>query len=146
MSAEVKNFQRDLDGDREAKNRFVDAEDDSVSCSEDNSSDEEEEQIKIVAPRKKKKSAIDTMLLEQTLNQQKSYIKAQKTIYKLRSEVDTEEVKMRYLKLDLNNVQVKLDEALVKNKELFKVQIENLVLRVIIVFYILWRFLGLFTL
>jgi hypothetical protein len=146
MSAEVKNFQRDLDGDREAKNRFVDAEEDSVSCSEDNSSDEEEEQIKIVAPRKKKKSAIDTMLLEQTLNQQKSYIKAQKTIYKLRSEVDTEEVKMRYLKLDLNNVQVKLDEALVKNKELFKVQIENLVLRVIIVFYILWRFLGLFTL
>ena len=133
--SEVKSFQRNLDGDREAKLHFVEAEEDNDES--EHSSSEEEERIKIVAPRRKKKSTIDTMLLEQSISLQHDCLKAQKTIYKLKSEIDTEEVKTRYLKLDLNNIQVKLDEELLKNKLLFRTQVENWALRIFIVLYIL---------
>jgi len=111
---ELKNFQRSLDEDAEEKHRFVNAE---VEDSEEDS-ESEAEAIKIVAPKKPKKSSqIDTMLMEQLIAQQKAYLKAQKTIYKLRTEIDTEEVKTRYIKLDLNNEQVKVTELTLSRKE-----------------------------
>ena len=136
--SEVKNYQRNLDNDREAKNLYVDAEveeDEEESGSESGS---DEEQIKIVAPRRKKKSTMDTMLLGQSMSQQKELLKAQKLIYKLKAEINNEEVKTRYLKLDLNNAQVRLEEELVKNKQLFQAKVENAILRVFILLYILW--------
>jgi hypothetical protein len=132
--SEVKSYQRNLNDDREAKQHFVEAEDND----ETDASSEEEEHVKIVAPRRKKKSTIDAMLLSQSISLQQDCLKAQKTIYKLRSEIDTEDVKTRYLKLDLNNLQVKLDEELVKNKVLFRTQVENWAMRLFILFYILW--------
>jgi hypothetical protein len=146
--SELKKFQTNLDCDKEAKNMFVNKERDDVSDDESISDDEEEvvqEHIKIMAPRKSKKgSAIDAMLFEQTIAQQKAYLKAQKTIYRLQSEIDTEEVKTRYLKLELNNLEVKLSEEVSKNKIMSSVQIENIVLRAVIVLYTLWSALSRF--
>lgn len=137
--SELKKFQVNLDTDKDMKNMFVEKETEDVQS---HSSSEEEDHIKIVAPRKTKKgNPIDAMLFEQTITQQKAYLKAQKTIYRLQSEIDTEEVKTRYLKLDLNNLQVKLDDELVKNKKLALVEFENMALRVVIVLYIVLRVL-----
>lgn len=137
--SDLKKFQSNLDGDKESKNMFVNKE--NIDSENDSNSEEEdeEEHIKIVGPRKiKKGSAIDTMLFEQTIAQQKAYLKSQKMIYRLQSEIDTEEVKTRYLKLELNNLQVRLDDEVLKNKKMGDVQIENMVLRVFLVLYILW--------
>jgi hypothetical protein len=136
--SDLKKFQSNLDSDKESKNMFVNKEK-IDSEDESNSEDEDTEQIKIVAPRKiKKGSAIDTMLFEQTIAQQKAYLKSQKMIYRLQSEIDTEEVKTRYLKLELNNLQVRLDDEVLKNKKMADVQLENMVLKVFVVLYILW--------
>lgn len=154
QTKELKNFQTNLNMDKETKQQFVDKEiedehkfeEESIS---DSSSSEEEEHIKIIAPRKKGKSGLDQLLLEQTISQQKAYLKAQKTISKLRSEIDTEEVKTRYLKLDLNNLQVKLDEEVEKNKEmnkeLSKINFENMAFKAFIIFYIFWSIYRRFT-
>ena len=142
--SDLKKFQSNLDSDKEAKNMFVSKEKED-SENDSNSEEDEEEHIKIVAPRKiKKGSAIDTMLFEQTIAQQKAYLKSQKTIYRLQSEIDTEEVKTRYLKLELNNLQVRLDDEVLKNKTMSAVQLENMVLRVFLAMYILWRLVSRF--
>lgn len=146
--SDLKKFQTNLDSDKEAKNMFVSKEKERCeeeSENESNSEEDEEEHIKIVAPRKiKKGSAIDTMLFEQTITQQKAYLKSQKTIYRLKSEIDTEEVKTRYLKLELNNLQVRLDDEILNNKNMSAVQVENMVLRVFVVLYILWSVVSRF--
>jgi hypothetical protein len=145
--SDLKKFQSNLDGDKEAKNMFVAKEKDrsEEESEHESNSEDEEEHIKIVAPRKiKKGSAIDTMLFEQTIAQQKAYLKSQKMIYRLQSEIDTEEVKTRYLKLELNNLQVRLDDEVLKNKTMSAVQIENMVLRVFLVLYILWSLVSRF--
>jgi hypothetical protein len=145
--SELKKFQTNLDSDKEVKNMFVNKERDEVSEDESISDEEEvvQEHIKIMAPRKNKKgSAIDAMLFEQTISQQKAYLKAQKTIYRLQSEIDTEEVKTRYLKLELNNLEVKLGEEVSKNKILSSVHMENMALRVVIVLYMLWSTISRF--
>jgi hypothetical protein len=134
--SEVKNFQRNLNADRDAQSHFVGAE---GPDPEESSTDEEDERIKIVAPRRKKKSPLDAMLLEQSISLQRDCLKSQKTIYKLRSEIDTEEVKSRYLKLDLNNLQVRLDEELAKTKILYRTQVENCILRTFVMTYFVWR-------
>jgi hypothetical protein len=134
--SELKNFQDNLIKDNETKFQFIDKK---VDSEEDSSSSSEEESLKIVAPRRKAgKGGLDKMLLEQSIAQQNAYLKAQKAIYKLKSEIDIEEVKTRYLKLDLNNIQVSLDEEKEKNKVLYLTQVENWSLRIAIVLYILW--------
>jgi hypothetical protein len=133
--SELKNFQDNLIKDNETKFQFIDKKVDS----EEEESSSEEESLKIVAPRRKAgKGGLDKMLLEQSIAQQNAYLKAQKAIYKLKSEIDIEEVKTRYLKLDLNNIQVSLDEEKEKNKVLYLTQVENWSLRIAIVLYILW--------
>jgi hypothetical protein len=141
--SELKKFQTNLDSDKEVKNMFVAKE--NIESEDESNSEEEDEHIKIIAPRKiKKGSAIDTMLFEQTIAQQKAYLKSQKTIYRLQSEIDTEEVKTRYLKLELNNLQVRLDDEVVKNKIMSGVQLENMALRGFLVLYILWSVVSRF--
>jgi hypothetical protein len=137
--SELKNFQSNLDNSKESKQSFVDNE----IVSDDSDSENEQEQVKIITQRKNKgKNGLDTMLLEQSITQQNAYLKAQRTIYKLRSEIDVEEVKLRYLKLDLNNVQVKLDEQIEKNKILNNTNIENTILRVVLVIYTFFLIYG----
>lgn len=142
---ELKNFQANLNSDRDAKQQYIDKQVDTEDESITDDSDVEEP-IKIIAPRKKGgKSGLDKMLLEQTISQQNLYLKAQKTISKLRTEIDIEEVKTRYLKLDMNNLEVKLDQEIEKNKEMknqiFNVKAENFIFRVFVVLYIMWRIL-----
>lgn len=109
-SSDLKNFQRYLDVNEDEKRHFVNNE--VVS-----DSDEESDTIKIVHPKKyKKKNGVDIMLMEQLISQQNAYLKAQKEIYKLHTEIDTEEIKTRYLKLDLNNTQVNV-ELLTKQRD-----------------------------
>jgi hypothetical protein len=144
---ELKNFQTNLNSDRDAKQQYIDKQVDTEDESITDDSDVEEP-IKIIARRKKAgKSGLDKMLLEQTINQQNLYLKAQRTISKLRTEIDIEEVKTRYLKLDMNNLQVKLDQQFDKNKEMknemFNVRAENFIFRVVVVLYIMWRILRL---
>lgn len=134
---EVRNFQRSLNEDSDEKYRFVNA-DVEESDSED-SEEEDTEAIKIVPPKKaKKQSHIDKMLMTQLVAQQKAYLRAQKTIYKLRTEIDTEEVKSRYIKLDLNNAQVKIEELGAYQGKYYKSIIVNVIMLVFIL-YTLFR-------
>lgn len=140
--SEIKKFQVNLDSDKEAKNMFIDNE---VKSDSDNCSSEDEDKVKVITHRKSgKKGAIDTMLFERMVTQQHEFLKAKKTIYRLQSEIDIEEVKTRYLKLDLNNLQVQLDSEIVKNKNMSLVYVENMALRVVIVLYVLWSILSRF--
>jgi hypothetical protein len=134
--SEIKKFQVNLDSDKEAKNMFIDNE---VRSDSDKCSSEDEDRVKIISHRKSgKKGAIETMLFERMVSQQHEFLRAKKTIYRLQSEIDIEEVKTRYLKLDLNNLQVQLDGEILKNKNTSVVQLENMTLRVVIVLYVLW--------
>jgi hypothetical protein len=134
--SEIKKFQVNLDSDKEAKNMFIDKE---VRSDSDKCSSEDEDRVKIISHRKSgKKGAIETMLFERMVSQQHEFLRAKKTIYRLHSEIDIEEVKTRYLKLDLNNLQVQLDGEILKNKNTSVVHLENMTLRVVIVLYVLW--------
>ena len=136
---ELKEFQRSLNTDEDAKRHFVDADVD-----EDSDEDSESPQIQISAPKPKKKNNVDSILIAQLISQQQAYNKAQKIIYKLKTEIETEEVKTRYIKLDLNNAQVKIEELTEKNKTMSKVWIENVCFRIIILFYVFWHILRIF--
>lgn len=137
QTSDVREFQRELNNDEDEKMHFVE------STIPDSSSESDHDEVRIVAPRRrKKKGHIDTMLMEQLLLQQKACMKAQKKIYELQTEIDTEEIKTRYIKLDLNNAQVKANEEKEKRqnmkKELFRSRVENWVTRVLIILYILY--------
>jgi hypothetical protein len=105
---EVKNFKKNLNSDKEDQNFFVNSE---VSDEDDdnNLSDTdilENETITIVPSSK-----MDSVLLQQLFKQQNVVLNAQRTIYKLKNEINKEELKMRYLKLDLNNTECDLEKS-----------------------------------
>ena len=129
-------FQKTLDADTDMRSNFLHAEVDS--------SDSETESCKIVLPKRPKNNNSDTSreLLFQLLLQHKLLSNTQKKMYKLQAEIDSGEVSMRYVKLDLNTTQVKLDETKVKfkacKKELMHARIENWAVRIYFVLYILY--------
>jgi hypothetical protein len=106
--SDLKEFQKKLDTSFEDKEYYLNA--------EAESDEDEDTQIRISAPRKNKKPSIDTALMEQLILANQNVLKAQKKVYKLTSDLDIEEVKMRYLKLDLNNSDVKINELTNENK------------------------------
>lgn len=115
--SDLKNYQRSLDENAEEKRHFIESEVSNTTDDESSENEDSEEAIKIVAPRRsQKKSNVDMMLMEQLITHQKAYLKAQRRIYKLRNEIDTEEVKTRYVKLDLNNAEVRISELTVANR------------------------------
>jgi len=131
---DVKDYQRDLNTNESSKRHFIDAD------ADDESEDSDQNEVRIIAPvRNRKKGHLDEMVMEQLLAQQRAYIKAQKRICKLQTEIDTEEVRTRYLKLDLNNAQVKADEEketrLKVEKELYNAHVENWVFRLLMVLF-----------
>jgi hypothetical protein len=140
MSEELKNFQNTLSTNNEMKQNFVESKQNDSSSEDDSDSGSDCDHIKISSQfkNKNKNKNLENMLLEQSIIQQNAFLKAQKTIYKLKSEIDSEEVKTRYLKLDLNSLQVELREEIDKNKILFRTQVENWTLRTIVVLYIIW--------
>lgn len=115
----IPNYQKTLNDSAESKKRFLESETPYESESDSSESEKEVKVQKTVTKHRKVSNGIDMLLMEQYIQQQHQYLKAQKTIYKLKNEIDTEEVRSRYLKLDLNNAQVKIVEMkqkLLKNQ------------------------------
>ena len=107
------------------KSSYVNAENESDSESDDT--------CKIVIPRSKKKNHDTSQeLLFQLIRQNQILSKTQKKL-------DKEEVTARYIKLDLNNTQVNLDETKDKfkvcKKELKHTRIENWIVRGLVLLY-----------
>jgi hypothetical protein len=132
-------FQKSVNEDNELKSSFVNAE--NVSESEEDSDDDT---CKIVIPKRKNKNKDTSQeLLAQLMNQTQVLAKTQKKLYQLKSEINKEEITTRYIKLDLNNAQVKLDETKVKlkvvKKELLHARTENWSARALIIAYIFFH-------
>jgi hypothetical protein len=137
-TSNVNMFQKVLDNDCEVRSEYVNAE----NQSEDDS--EESEACKIIIPTRPKKKYTDTSqeLLFQLLKQNQMLSNAQKKMYKLQAELDKEEIITRYIKLDLNNSQVKLEETHVNlkvyKKKFSDARIENWIVRCLVVLYIIF--------
>lgn len=143
---EIKKYQREIDNNNELKNSFIN----NSYGNEDSDDESTDDEIGIIPlPKKHNSSKLDTMLMEQLIKQQKSYLNAQKTIYKLKNEIETEEIKMRYLKLDLNNSQVKTEEVISDNKklknEIFVSKSENFMHRGLILLYLVYIIVNFFN-
>jgi len=147
QNAELKNYQKNLDTDLENKRRFVNAENeaDHDSDSEVESDTENGQECRLsLAPRrsKGKTPSIDMVLMEQLMNLNKDYLKSQKKIFKLQSEIDVEDVKTRYVKLDLNNSEVKNEELKESvhnlSRKLLYSQAENWLSRTVFLVFVLW--------
>ena len=135
-TSNVNMFQKVLNEDDGMKSSYVNAENESDSESDDT--------CKIVIPRSKKKNHDTSQeLLFQLIRQNQILSKTQKKMYELQAELDKEEVTARYIKLDLNNTQVKLDETKDKfkvcKKELKHARIENWIVRGLVLLYFLFR-------
>lgn len=128
----LNEFQKRLSKDKDVQNEFVDSK----------YSDSDEEVELQLDTKKKSKGYLYENIFRQLIKQQNAYLKSQKKIYELKSEIDTEEVKTRYLKLDLNNMQLEKTELQESNKtlnkELYDKKLEILVYKALI----LLQFLG----
>ena len=137
-------YQQELDKNKETKESFINADNESIS---DSSSDEEPCKL-IIPKRKNKKSDTSSELLSQLINQHKDLSLAQKKLFKFKNELNALEITSRYVKLDLNNAQVKIEENNIKFKEykdtLYKTNIENMFHRILWFVLILFRFYLLF--
>ena len=104
---DLKNFKKNLDTNKDDQDFYVNSE---VTEDESDSSDTEilKHDELFVAP--KNSSKINSVLLQQLFKQQSVILNAQRTIYKLKNDLNKEELKMRYLKLDLNNSQLHSEE------------------------------------
>jgi hypothetical protein len=137
-STNLHMYQKTLDGDSDMKSSFLHAE----NNDSDSDSESEKDTCKIVIPRSKKKNSDTSQeLLFQLIRQNQVLSTTHKKMYKLQSELDKEEITTRFIKLDLNNTQVKLDETNDNFKECKKqlqyAHIENWTTRFIMLLYIL---------
>ena len=134
-NANLSNFQKNLGANKEIQANYLEAE-------VDDGFDSDKEEVRVVLPKHKKRSDPSTELLNQLIKQNEALSNAQRKAYKLQSELDKEEIISRYIKLDLNNTQVKLEETSTKMKSyktsLFKAKVENWVTRVFIMLYMFW--------
>jgi hypothetical protein len=140
-TSNVNMFQKVLDEDTEIRSSYLQAENDS-----DEDDEEEDDACKIIIPSRPKNKHTDTSqeLLFQLMRQNQVLSKTQKKMYQLKAELDKEEITSRYIKLDLNNAYVKLDETKDKfkicNKKLKNARIENWIVRGLILLYFLFQF------
>ena len=87
------------------------------SSSSEYSDSDTDNVLQVSLPKKHKKGGgSNYLLLQELILQQKKYLKCQKSKMELRNQLDNQELRMRYLKLDLNNANVNTDEY----KEKFK--------------------------
>lgn len=101
--------------DRDTRSAFVSAR--NITDSES----EEEQRLEINLPRQRRHgSSSQTILLEELVKIQAKYVESQREVFELRSERDSEDVKTRYVKLDLNNAVVKAEEEK-ESREKFEV-------------------------
>lgn len=136
----VRIFQKNLDDNQDMQSEYINADHKS-----DSDSDSDSEICKIMFPKHKRKDNTDTSqeLLYQLMRQNEVLSKTQKKIYKLKSELGKEEITARYVKLDLNNAMVKVDEYKQKldktNKILHRSRVENWVWRILILLYVVFQ-------
>jgi hypothetical protein len=138
-TSDLNMFKKVLDNNYDVKYDYVNADNES----EDSEADSEA--CKIIIPSRPKKKYTDTSqeLLFQLLKQNQILSNTQKKMYKLQGELDKEEIITRYIKLDLNNSQVKLEETndelkIYKNK-FSQCRIEILIVRCLVFMYIIFR-------
>jgi hypothetical protein len=123
--------------DKETKDHFISNEVESDSGSSDSETESENEQnIVIPIERKRKREGINFLLMDNLTRTQERLSKAQKKIYKLKSEIDTQEVKDRYLKLDLNNREVEIEKLKQVEAKFFYSRIENWIERTLLILFI----------
>jgi len=101
----INEFQEEFAHNEDERNHFVNA------TVEDNSDGDDTNKIQISLPKKDKKTGIEEIMITQLVVQQNLFLNAQKKLCNLQIEIDTEEVKKRYLTLDLNNEQVSHNET-----------------------------------
>jgi len=136
---ELKNFRKNLDTNKDDQDFYVNSE---VTEDETDSSDTEilEHDTLFIPP--KKSSKMNSVLLQQLFKQQNVILNAQRTIYKLKNDLNKEELKMRYLKLDLNNSQLQseeLENQLIDTKlELYVSKSESYMYRGMTLLYIVY--------
>lgn len=116
------NFQKTLNTNNSLKRKFIDSS--NGDSDTDYGVDSDIKQPVKIRNSTNTRNAVDLTLLDQLLQQQLQIQLLQKKLYTCRNEVDVEEVKTRYLKLDLNNEQVKnsefMDEKNVLSKKLYQ--------------------------
>lgn len=91
----ITSLQNQLATDSEIRNEFLE---------QDYSSDSDDTEVctkKIIHGRNKRDST--ALILEQLVRRQEAFDKAQRQLFKTKTELECLEVKDRYLKLDLNN-------------------------------------------
>jgi ribosomal protein L17 len=135
----VNMFQKALDEDKDTQSSFI--------CNEiKDDSDSDDDTCKIVFPKQKRSKYSDTTsqeLLHELIKQQQILSQTQKKMYKLQSTINSEEIVTRYIKLDLNNTQVILDETKIKlkkcKKELLDALFKEYSMALICFLYMLWQ-------
>lgn len=139
----VRNLQNKLSHSIDNRNDFLNA---SNSSAESDSDSESQRSCRIVVPKYHRKKDPSTLLLEQLVAQQQAFLKSQRKVYKLKGEIDTNEVRERYLKLDLNNAQVEVEELKEKKKNteknMFYARVENWVVRLTLLAYIFFTIIN----
>jgi len=129
-SPPVRQLQNHLRTDDNMKRNFIDT---NVSSSEEEEDDNKSQPMLHKSGRTRTKYQEKTTILSELIHQQKLYLKSQRKIYKLKNQIDVEEVRTRYLKLELNNAQVLEKEKGEECKHLFKnltkVRVENWIMR-----------------
>lgn len=106
-SRTVRQLQDELNTNNDMKQNFINGSASDVSSDSD---EDVQESCRIMVPKQKKGRDPNTMLLSELIIQQKLYMKSQKKVFKLQNEINVEEVRTRYIKLDLNNAQVTIEE------------------------------------
>jgi hypothetical protein len=141
----VYNLSKTLDTDKEVRKDYIEG---NVSNTSD--SDSEDDTTNIVIKKKVKKNKESSFdLLERLIQQQDAFLKVQKKVYKLESEITIEETKSRYIKLDLNNTFLKYEEENKKCKKLGKfllyARIEIWTCRILFLLYIIYQVFFFFS-
>lgn len=95
-----------LDLDQDIKDKFI----------YNSFEDSENEKTPDVKISKENHNSINVYLLENLLQKQNDFLILTKRNSKLKSDLRLEEIKSRYLKLDLNNEYIKVSESLKENK------------------------------
>ena len=140
MSNTLNDLQNNLNNDDEVKSSYINSK---LSESESDSSDSESEKCKVIIPRRKKHFNANQELLTQVFTLQQTVSKLHKKMYKIKGEIDSEEIKSRYTKLDLNNLQIKKESLLKDIKDLKlayqQSNTENMLFRFFLCVYMLYR-------
>ena len=151
-------FQKNLNEDTELKSSYINAENSESDSDYSDDNNDPKNECKIIFPNRSKNKNIDTSqeLLSQLIKQHQVISNTQKKMYKLKSELDKEEITSRYIKLDLNNTQIKLEESKVQletsKQQLTNSKIENWTLRSVMllyfmlkIYFFLYNFMELFS-